>query len=133
MISRGMIALEANPKETTMRNILHSLKTMLFDEGGVEKIFSHVRNLLIATKIIAAGSYAIRQAPDVEIFGVANLEIAGIGVGAIGFILFGLNLIDGLFKLTRIGSPFALRIALMGLYLFFSMRLAQFVVLLRAG
>jgi hypothetical protein len=106
---------------------------MLFDEGGVDAIFSHVRNLLIASLIIAAGSYAIRQAPDVEIFGVSNLEIAGIGVAAIGFVLVGLNLIDGLFKLTRIGSPLALRIALVGLYLFISMRLVQFVVLLRAG
>jgi hypothetical protein len=120
-------------KETSMRNILLSAKTMLFDEGGIEEIFTHVRNLLISTVIIAAGSYAIRQAPDVEIFGVSNLETAGIGVGSIGFILFWLNLIDGLFKLNRIGSPFALRIALVGLYLFFSMRLVQFVVLLRAG
>jgi hypothetical protein len=116
-----------------MRNILHPLKTMLFDEGGVEEIFSHIRNLLIATVVIAAGSYAIRQASDVEIFGVLNLEIAGIGVGAIGFILVGLNLIDGLFKLSKIGSSFALRIVLVGLCRFFSMRLVQFIVLLRAG
>jgi hypothetical protein len=116
-----------------MRNIFHPLKTMLFDEGGVEEIFSHIRNLLIATVVIAAGSYAIRQASDVEIFGVLNLEIAGIGVGAIGFILVGLNLIDGLFKLSKIGSSFALRIVLVGLYLFLSMRLVQFIVLLRAG
>jgi hypothetical protein len=116
-----------------MRNILHPLKTMLFDQGGVEEIFSHIRNLLIATVVIAAGSYAIRQKPDVEIFGVLDLEIAGIGVEAIGFILVGLNLTDGLFRLSKIGSSVAPRIALVGLYLFFSMRLVQFVVLLRAG
>lgn len=116
-----------------MRDILHSLKRMLFDEGGAKEIFDHVRNLLMGSVIIAAGSYAIRQAPDVEIFGVANLEIAGIGVAAIGFMLVGLNLLDGLFKLTRIGSPLALRIALVGVYVFLSMRLVQFVVLLRAG
>jgi hypothetical protein len=116
-----------------MRNIMHSLKTMLFDEGGVGEIFSHLRNFLIATVIMAAGSYAIRQASDVEIFGVLDLEIAGIAVGGIGVILIVLNLIDGLIKLRRLGSPFALKIVLVGLYLFFSMRLAQFVVLLRAG
>jgi hypothetical protein len=116
-----------------MRTFLHSLKTMLFDEGGAEAIFSHMRNFLIATVIIAAGTYAIQQARDVEIFGVANLEIAGVGVAAIGFSLVGLNLIDGLLKLSKVGSSFALRIALVGLYLFFSMRLVQFVVLLRAG
>ena len=116
-----------------MRNTLRSLKTVLFDEGGVDAIFSNVRNLLIASLIIAAGSYAIRQAPDVEIFGVLSLEVAGMGVAAIGFILVGLNLVDGLFKLTRIGSPLVLRIALVALYVFVSMRLVQFIVLLRAG
>ena len=116
-----------------MRDIWQSLKTGLFDEGGVEEIFSHFRNLLIATLIIAAGSYAIRQSSDVEMFGVLNLEIAGLGVGAIGFILVGLNLLDGLHKLTGLGYPFALRIALVGLYLFISLRLVQFIVLLRAG
>jgi hypothetical protein len=34
---------------------------MLFDEGGVEEIFSHLRNLLVATVIMAAGSYAINS------------------------------------------------------------------------
>jgi hypothetical protein len=106
---------------------------MLFDERGVDAIFSHVRNLLIATVIIAAGSYAIRQASDVAIFGVLSLEISGIGVGVIGVFLAGLNLIDGLFKLSRVGGALALRIALVCLYLFLSIRLVQFVVLLRSG
>ncbi len=116
-----------------MSDIWHFLKTKLFDEGGIEAIFSHVRNLLIATVIIAAGSYAIRQPADVQIFGVLNLEIAGLGVEAIGFVLVGLNLLDGLYRLARLGSPLVLRIALVGLYLFVSMRLIQFIVLLRAG
>jgi hypothetical protein len=116
-----------------MSDIFRFLKTKLLDEGGIEEIFSHLRNLLIATVIIAAGSYAIRQPPDVELFGVLNLEIAGFGVEAIGILLVGLNLLDGLYKLTRLGSPLALRIALVGLYLFISMRVIQFIVLLRAG
>jgi hypothetical protein len=60
-----------------MLPFLPFLKTVLFDDGGAEAIFSHLRNLLVATVIIAAGTYAIRQASDVEIFGVANLEISG--------------------------------------------------------
>lgn len=116
-----------------MSDIWRSLKTKLLDEGGVEEIFSHLRNLLIATVVIAAGSYAIRQPSDVELFGVLYPEIAGLGVGAVGVILVALNLLDGLYKLTRLGSPLALRIGLVGLYLFISMRLIQFLVLLRAG
>ena len=116
-----------------MPDIWRSLKTKLLDEGGIEDIFSHVRNLLIATVIIAAGSYATRQQPDIEVFGVLNLAIAGFGVEAIGFVLVCLNLFDGLYKLTRLGTPLVLRVALVGLYLFVSMRLIQLTVLLRAG
>jgi hypothetical protein len=123
----------SNANEKTMRDLWHSLKTTLFDQGGVEEVFAHLRNLLIATVIIAAGSYAIRQEADVQIFGVSNLEIAGTGVEAIGFVLVGLNLIDGLYKLTRMGSALALKIALVRLYLFFSLRLVQFVVLFEPG
>ena len=68
-----------------MPDILHWLKTKLLDEGGIEEIFSHLRNLLIATVIIAAGSYVIRQPADIELFGVLNPEIAGFGVEAIGY------------------------------------------------
>jgi hypothetical protein len=116
-----------------MSGIWRSLKTKLLDEGGIEDIFSHVRNLLIATVIIAAGSYATRQQPDIEIFGILNLEVAGFGVAAIGVILVGLNLVDGLYKLTQLGTPLVLKVAVIGLYLLVSMRLIQLTVLLRAG
>ena len=109
------------------------LRTQLFDEGGVEEIFSHLRNLLIATFIVAAGSYVIKQQADVEILGVLNLEIAGFGVATVGIILVALNMLDGFYKLTKLGSPIALRIALLALYFFISLRLIQFIVLFRAG
>ena len=90
-----------------MPGIWHSLKTRLLDEGGIEAIFFSPQNLLVATVIIAAGSYATRQQPGVEMLGVLNLEIAGYGMEAIGFILVGLNLLDGLFKLARLGTPWS--------------------------
>jgi hypothetical protein len=116
-----------------MRKLLHSLKTMLFDEGGVGEIFSHLRNLLMATVIIAAGSYVIRRAADVELFGVLNLELSGIAIAIVGFVLFFLNLIDGLLKINRLGGRLALKISFVALYVFFSLRIVQFVVLLRSG
>jgi hypothetical protein len=116
-----------------MPDIWRSLKTKLLDEGGIEDIFSHVRNLLIATVIIAAGFYATRQQPNIDVLGILNLEIAGFGVAAIGFILVGLNLFDGLNKLTRLGTPLVLKVTVVGLYLLVSMRLVQLTVLLRAG
>ena len=45
-----------------MYELLRRTKVKLFDEGGLKELFDHVRNLLIATLIIAAGSYGIRQA-----------------------------------------------------------------------
>lgn len=48
--------------ETPMYELLRRTKVKLFDEGGLKELFDHVRNLLIATLIIAAGSYGIRQA-----------------------------------------------------------------------
>ena len=113
-----------------LKTMLLDLKTKLLDDGGIEEIFAHVRNLLIATVVMAAGSYATRQQPGVEIVGILCLEIAGYGVEAIGFVLVGLNLLDGLYKLTRVGTALVLRIALVGLYLFVSLRLIQLTVLL---
>jgi hypothetical protein len=116
-----------------MPDILRTLKKKLLDEGGIEETFSHLRNLLIATVIIAAGSYAIGQRADAELFGISDLESVGFGVAAIGFVLVGLNLLDGLYKLASLGIPLIIGAALGGLYLFISMRLIQVVVLLRTG
>ena len=109
------------------------LKTKLLDDGGIDEIFSHLRNLLMATVILAAGLYALRRPDGIELFSVLSLQIAGYCVGAIGICLVGLNLLDGWYKLTKLGSSMLLRTAFAGLYLFVSMRLVQFVVLLRAG
>ena len=59
-----------------MHNIWHSLKKFL-DEGGVEEIFSHFRNLLIATVVLASGTYVIRQPSEVDLFGVSKPENCG--------------------------------------------------------
>lgn len=54
-------------------------------------------------------------------------------MAATGIILAGLNLLDGLYKLSKLGTPLVVGIALAGLYLLVSMRLMQLTVLLRAG
>jgi hypothetical protein len=70
-----------------MRELFQSTKVRLFDEGGLKEMFDHLRNLLMATLIIAAGSYGIRQAPVVELLGVLDVEIAGYFVVVIGVLL----------------------------------------------
>ena len=116
-----------------MSDIWRWLNTKLFDENGIEAIFAHVRNLVMATVIIAAGSYAIRDGSNREVFGVLNLKLTGFSVEVIGFVLVALNFFDGLRKLTRLGSSLALRIALVGVYVLISMRLIQLMVMLRGG
>jgi hypothetical protein len=116
-----------------MPGALRSLKTELLDEGGIEEIFSHLRNLLLATVVIAAGSYVTRRPEEVNLFGILSPDLAGYGVEAVGAILVGLNFLDGFYKLTRLGSPLILRTALAALYLLISIRLVHFVVLLRTG
>lgn len=112
---------------------LRWLKTKLLDEGGIEEIFSHLRNLILATVVIAAGSYATAQPEKVKLFGFLKPELAGYGIEALGAILVGLNFIDGIYKLTKFGSHLALKIALAVVYLLVSIRLIYFVVLLRSG
>jgi len=109
------------------------LKTKLLDEGGIEEIFSHLRNLILATVVIAAGSYATTQPEKVKLFGFLTPEMAGYGIEAFGAILVGLNFVDGIYKLTKLGSHLILKIALAVLYLLISIRLIYFVVLLRSG
>lgn len=116
-----------------MSDIWRWLNTKLFDENGIEAIFAHVRNLAIATVVIAAGSYAIRDGSNHEVFGVLDVRFTGIGVQAIGFALVALNFVDGLRKLARLGSSLALRIALVAVYVLISMRLIQLLVMLRGG
>ena len=72
-----------------MRELLHSTKVRLFDEGGLKGLFDHIRNLLMATLIIAAGGYVIRQAATIELFGVLYDELIFTGyiVLAIGAFL----------------------------------------------
>jgi hypothetical protein len=116
-----------------MSDIWRWLNKRLLEEDGIEAIFAHIRNLVVATVVIAAGASAIRQGSNREVFGVLNLALTGFTVEAIGFALVALNFIDGLRKLTRLGSSLVLRIALVGLYVLISMRLIQLIVLLRGG
>jgi hypothetical protein len=116
-----------------MPGIIRWLKIKLLDEGGIDEIFSHLRNLVLATIVIAAGSYATTQPDQVKLFGFLKPELAGYGIEALGVILVGLNFLDGIYKLTRLGSHLLLKIALAVVYLVISIRLIYFIVLLRGG
>jgi hypothetical protein len=111
--------------------VLTYTKTKLIDEGGVKEVFDHIRNLLMATIIIAAGSYGLRQSAAIDVFGVLDVELAGYGVMIIGVVLAVLNALNGLHQLSKQQWHTGFRIAAIVLYFFGTMRLLQFIVILR--
>jgi len=116
-----------------MRELFQSTKVRLFDEGGLKEIFDHLRNLLMATLIIAAGSYGIKKATVVELLGVLDVEIAGYSVVVIGLLLAAFNALNGLYQLKKQRWHIGFRIAVIVLYFVGTMRVIQLVVVLRNG
>jgi hypothetical protein len=116
-----------------MRKVFQSTRARLFDQGGLKELFDHLRNLLMATLVIAAGSYAIREAAVIQLFGVLEVELAGYLVIAIGLPLVGLNALNGLLQLNRQRWHIGFRIAAIVLYLVGTVHLLPLVVVLRDG
>lgn len=113
------------------RSKLGLARRMLFDNGGLEEIFRHVRNLVVATLVIAAGMHAIENGGSLEIKGLPNSAVAGYIVSAIGIALFLLNLVDGLHRLSKVRRHLALQILLLAIYAFVTLRVTQLVLALR--
>ncbi|RDL49183.1 hypothetical protein BLJAPNOD_00280 [Ensifer sp. M14] len=113
------------------RSKLGLARRMLFDNGGLEEIFRHVRNLVVATVVIAAGMHAIENGRSLEIMGLPNSSVAGYIVSAIGIVLFLLNLADGLHRLSKVRRHLALQILLLAIYVFITLRVTQLVLALR--
>ena len=110
-----------------------SARARLFEEGGLKDLFDHVRNLLMATLIMAAGSYAMRRGVVIDLFGVLYDELAGFIVLAIGALLAILNALSGLYQINKQQLHISIRILAIGLYVVATVRLIQFVVLLRGS
>ena len=114
-----------------LTGVWNSFQQMAFERAGLKAVFDHVRNLVLATLIIAAGVHANLYGPHMPALAVFELEPWGYGVAAVGLILAILNLLDGLHKLARTSTPILLRVLVIMLYLFFSVRVAQLIYLFR--
>ena len=108
-----------------------SLHRTTFEQAGLEAVFNHVRNLVVSTLIIAAGVHATVHGPTMPLVAVFKLESSGYVVAASGLILAILNLLDGLHKLARTNTPNLLRVVVIVLYLFFSIRITQLMFVFR--
>lgn len=116
-----------------MRKLFQTTSVRLLDEGGLKDLFDHVRNLLMATLIIAAGAYVIKQAVSIELLGVLYDEFAGYIVLAIGGLLALLNALNGLHQLNKQHWHIGIRIVIIVLYVVATVRLIQLVVVFRTS
>ena len=109
----------------------NSFQQIAFEGAGLKDVFEHVRNLVLATLVIAAGVHANAYGPHMPALAVFEFEPWGYGVAAVGLILAILNLLDGLYKLAKMNAPILLRVVVIMFYLFFAVRVAQLIYLFR--
>lgn len=112
-------------------NALKSFASALFDRGGLAAIFEHVRNVVVASFVVVAGFEATRRADAIHLLPLVAPVFVGEGVAAIGSALIVLNFIDGLRKLSRFRWHIGLQALLVLVYVFFSVRFAQLIILFR--
>ena len=121
------------PSRTKTVSRIAWFRAKMFDEGGLEEVFRHVRNIITSSLIMAAGLYAVKYQRSLEIWGVFNLSSAGYGVAFLGIVLFALNLLEGIHQLAKFRWHFMLQIALVVIYLMITIRVEQIVLNFRAS
>jgi hypothetical protein len=114
-----------------LRHFWRRLVVELFEEDGLAAVFTHARNVLTGTALIAAGLYAARHFEKAGLPGMWKVNFAGYSVAALGVGLLLLNLLDGLRRLARRQHPMTLRVLAILAYLALSIRLTQVIVYFR--
>jgi hypothetical protein len=108
---------------------MRAVTQALFDRGGMTAAFDHVKNLVAATLIVAAGSEAVRRVDIINLPGLHNAFFAGYVVAGAGCLLILLNFIDGWRKLSTLRWHYVLQAILSVAYILFSVRIIQLIVL----
>ncbi|WP_213947552.1 hypothetical protein [Luteibacter sp. dw_328] len=115
-----------------MNSRLNFATQVLFERGGVRVIFDHVRNLLVATIVVAAGlDTAKRSGADAALHIFVNPVLLSYVVVFLGIVLIAVNFFDGLHKLRRFRWHVLLQFAMGLAYLVMSVRMVQIVVFFR--
>jgi hypothetical protein len=118
-------------RRDSMRGVTQAVAQALFDRGGLKSAFEHIRNLVIATVLVAAGFESVKRFDLIDLPGLSNPRFAGYVVAGTGCLLIFLNLLDGLRQLSRLRWHFVLQTALTVAYIFFSLRMVQLIILFR--
>jgi hypothetical protein len=115
------------------KQMWRDITTELFDNEGLDTLFSHARNMLTCAAIIAAGLYAAHHMASQTVLQLPNAHVAGYVVAGFGIVMLGLNLLDGLRRLSRRRHPLLLRAAAIFVYIVLSVRLTQVIVYFRSA
>jgi len=110
---------------------LRRIAVQLFDNGVLRLIFENTRNMAVSTLITAAGLEVVRDGPGE--LDVINPTLVGYVVAAIGGALLLLNLLDGLWRLSRMKSHLVLQILLCTAYAFIFWRVVMLVLHFKAS
>ena len=102
----------------------------MVEKGGLNAIFTHLRNLFYSSLIIAAGSYVHSNPPEWSKAIYAE-NIFGYPIIVIGVFLMLLNLADGIYKLSKLKHPVLLFILVILLYLILAVRLVEIMIIFR--
>lgn len=113
------------------RNVWYAMRKTLFDDGVLDKVFAHARNLAVASFILGVGMYAVQAGDSLEIASMLSVQWSGYVVATVGVTLLVLNLIDGLYRLSTLKRHLLLQILLMALYVFVSVRMTQLFIAFR--
>ena len=103
----------------------------IFDNEGLEAIFTHARNVLTGAAVVAAGLYAASHFGAKPMPGTWTLHFAGYAVAVLGGVLLLLNLISGLRRLAKRKQHLWLRVLAIFLYTALSIRLTQVIIFFR--
>jgi hypothetical protein len=88
---------------------------------------------IMATFLIFVGRYAIANGVEVEVLDVADLDIIGSAIVAIGFLLFTFGFFFGVGKITSLKHRLAKKVALAILYCVLSAGLLGLALFVPAG
>lgn len=111
--------------------LLRRIAVQLFDNGVLRLIFENTRNMAVSSLITAAGLEVVRAGPgDLDL---VHPTLAGYAVVVIGVALLLLNLMDGLWRLSRMKSHLILQVLLCCAYAFIFWRVVHLVLYFKAG
>ena len=94
------------------------------DNNLSKAIFDHLRNVLFCSFLLAIGLVGVKNNTGI-FFDKIQMNYSGIGFVGLSFILFCLNLYDGIRQISKLKYHFFLTIFLIVFYVVFTMRVVE--------